>query len=143
MAALPLIGQDEKQFEFDHVIQSDAFDDERTITVYLPPSYYEYPEDKFTVTYVLDGHFDPFIDLGVKTIEYNTYMYKYTPTIVVGIHAKARGWEFSSPRPGNKYDEEYQGGRAPELQRHLGEEVIPLVDSLYKKTIPFHTHSSK
>lgn len=140
-----LSAQDEKQYEFDHIIKSDAFGDDRKITVYLPPTYYDNTSDKFTVTYVLDGHFDPFVDLVAKTIEYNTYMYNYTPTIVVGIHAKNRGWEFSPPIPGNKYDEEYEGGRAPELQDHLEKEVFPLVDSIYNKTIPFRNilgHSS-
>lgn len=140
-----LSAQDEQQFEFDYIIESTAFGDQRNITVYLPPSFYEYPEDKYTVTYVLDGHFDPFINLAVKTLEYNSYMYKYTPTIVVGIHAKQRGWEFSAPKPGDE-EEDYKGGRAPELQQHFKNEVIPLVDSIYQERIlPFRSlmgHSS-
>ncbi len=143
--SISLLAQEDKKFEFDYTIKSEAFGDDRNITVYLPPSFYEYPEDKFTVTYILDGHFDPFIDLGVKTLEYNSYMYKYTPTIVVGIHAKQRGWEFSAPRPGDEeYD--YKGGRAPELQQHFKNEVFPLVDSIYgNKILPFRNligHSS-
>lgn len=140
-----LFAQESKPFKIDHSIQSKAFGDERKITVYLPPSYYDYPDDKYTVTYVLDGHFDPFINLGVKTIEYNTYMYKYTPTIVVGVHAKARGWEFSAPTPGDEDDENYKGGRAPELQQHFKNEIFPLIDSLYDRTLPFRSiigHSS-
>lgn len=135
-----------KQFKFDYTIQSKAFGDERKISVYLPPDFYDYPDSKFTVTYILDGHFDPFIDLGVKTIEYNSYMYKYTPTIVVGIHAKERGWEFSAPLPGEEDEEfDYKGGRAPELQQHFKHEVFPLIDSLYTNTLPFRSligHSS-
>ncbi|MDF1697256.1 MAG: alpha/beta hydrolase-fold protein [Saprospiraceae bacterium] len=135
LLSVSLSAQEEQKFEFDYTIESLAFKDERAITVYLPPSYYKYPEDKFTVTYVLDGHFDPFIDLAAKTIEYNTYMYKYTPTIVVGIHAKQRGWEFSAPVEGNDEDANYQGGRAPELQQHFKNEVFPLIDSVYADKI--------
>ena len=139
------IAQEDQQFEFDFAIHSEAFGDDRKITVYLPPSFYKYPDDKFTVTYILDGHFDPFIDLGVKTLEYNSYMYKYTPTIAVGIHAKNRGWEFSAPQSGEE-NIEYKGGRAPELQQHLKNEVIPLVDSVFRERIlPFKNlvgHSS-
>ena len=121
--------------------------DERTITVYLPPHYYDEPEVEYTVTYVLDGHFAPFINLGVQSIEYPCYMEKITQTIVVGIHAKQRGWEFSAPDPGEEPDEEehYQGPRAPELQQHFKKEVFPLIDSLYPRTLPFRTlvgHSS-
>ncbi len=142
-----LCAQESEKFKFDYTIQSDAFGDERKISVYLPPSFYEHPEDKFSVTYVLDGHFDPFIDLGVKTLEYNSYMYKYTPTIVVGIHAKQRGWEFSAPSPEDDEEEQsYKGGRAPELQQHFKKEVFPLIDSIYQsKLMPFKSligHSS-
>ncbi len=134
LSSLTSFAQEEQQFEFDYTIQSAAFGDERKITVYLPPSFYDYPEDKFIVSYVLDGHFDPFIDLGVKILEYNSYMYKYTPTIVVGIHAKSRGREFSAPKP----SDENQTGRAPALQEHFKSEVFPLVDSLYKDRVhPF------
>jgi len=143
-----LQAQEESQaFKYDYTIQSKAFGDERKISVYLPPSYYRFPDDKFSVTYVLDGHFEPFINMGVKIMEYNSYMYKYTPTIVVGIHAKQRGWEFSAPSPDEEDEEEdYQGGRAPELQQHFKEEVFPLIDSLYTtRTMPFKSlvgHSS-
>ncbi len=144
--AFQLSAQEVQKFKFDYTIQSEAFGDEREISVYLPPSFYEYPEDRFTVTYILDGHFDPFIDLAAKTIEYNTYMYKYTPTIVVGVHAKQRGWEFSAPQEGDEDDQNYKGGRAPELQQHFKNEIFPLVDSIYgAKTLPFRNivgHSS-
>lgn len=138
--------QDDQTFKFDYTIKSKAFGDERKISIYLPPSFYEYPDDKFSVTYILDGHFDPFIDMGAKILEYNSYMYKYTPTIVVGIHAKQRGWEFSTADLDGEEETSYKGGRAPELQQHLKNEVFPLVDSLYqKKTMDFKSiigHSS-
>jgi predicted alpha/beta superfamily hydrolase len=134
------------KFKIDYTIQSDAFGDERKITVYLPPSYYENPDEKFSTTYILDGHFNPFIEMGAKILEYNSYMYKYTPTIVVGIHAKQRGWEFSDPAIDEEGEEiSYKGGRAPELQQHLKNEVFPLIDSIYTKSLPFKSligHSS-
>ncbi|MEM9548718.1 MAG: alpha/beta hydrolase-fold protein [Bacteroidota bacterium] len=137
--------QEDQPFEIDYTIQSDAFGDDRQITVYLPPGFYKYPDGKYTVSYILDGHFDPFIDLGVKILEYNSYMYKYTPTIVVGIHAKQRGWEFSAPQPGDE-EHDYKGGRAPELQQHFKNEVFPLVDSIFNdRILPFRNligHSS-
>jgi len=139
------IAQEEQDFEIDHVIKSDAFGDDRKITVYLPPSYYRYEDVKYTVTYVLDGHYDPFIDLVVKNIEYGTNNAKYTPTIVVGIHAKQRGWEFSFPEISDEDDENYEGGRGPQLQEHFREEVFPLVESQYPRTLPFRNivgHSS-
>ncbi len=138
-----LVAQD-GEYKMNYTIDSKAFGDERKITVYLPPSYYESPEDTFTVTYVLDGHFDPFIDLVVKTIEYNTYMLNYTSTIVVGVHAKARGWEFSAS-VGDEDDLNYEGGRAPELQQHFDQEIFPFVDSLGLKINSFRSiigHSS-
>ncbi len=142
---LSLGAQAEQPFEIEHTITSQAFGDERKITIYLPPNYYERPEEKYNITYVLDGHYDPLIDLVVKTIEYNTNTRNYIPTIVVGIHAKNRGWEFSAPLPGESDDDEYEGGRAPELQEHLEDEVIPFVEKLYPEVFDFRTligHSS-
>ncbi len=144
--------EEKKVFEFDHTFASEAFGDDRTITIYLPPHYYEEPNEKFAVTYVLDGHYDPVINMGVKIIEYGTYNYKNIPTIVVGIHAKQRGWEFSALLPGEKKEDmDYQGGRAPELQQHFKNEVFAEVENfeeiedLKDRLLPFRTligHSS-
>tara|TARA_B100001109_G_C18864211_1_gene475950 strand:+ start:144 stop:1352 length:1209 start_codon:yes stop_codon:yes gene_type:complete len=126
----------EKTFKNTYQIQSKAFGDERSISIYLPPDYGEFPEQKYTFCYVLDGQFEPFINQVSSIIGYGSMMFKYMPTIVVGIHAKNRGWEFSMP------DEDYdgsQGGRAPELQAHLLNEVIPFVDSLYPNQINFRS----
>lgn len=145
LLSFALHAQEKQPFEIDYTITSEAFGDEREITVYLPPSYYRSPDDQYTVTYILDGHYDPFVDLGVKTIEYNANSGRFIPTIIVGIHAKARGWEFSAPTPGDEDNEDYKGGRAPELQLHFENEVFPLIDSLYPRTLPFRTligHSS-
>jgi predicted alpha/beta superfamily hydrolase len=145
LLCLPLAAQEKKPLESTHIIPSAAFGDDRKITVYLPPNYYNRPDEQYTITYVLDGHYDPFIDLVTKTIEYNTNTRNYIPTIVVGIHAKSRGWEFSTPVPGDEDDEAYEGGRAPELQRHLQEEVIPFVEKLYPDARDFKAligHSS-
>lgn len=135
--ALPLSAQEAQPFAIEHTIASEAFGDDRTITVYLPPNYYNRPGEKYMITYVLDGHYTPFIDLVVKTIEYNTNTRNYIPTIVVGIHAKQRGWEFSAPTPGDEDDAEYEGGRAPELQKHLDEEVIPFVEKLFPEALDY------
>lgn len=144
LVANMILAQEEQPFKIDYTIQSKAFGDERKISVYLPPSYYEDEHIDYTVTYILDGQHDPFIDMGAKIIEYGTYNYKYTPTIVVGIHAKQRGWEFSLAQPGDE-EFDYEGGRAPELQEHFRNEVFPLIDSIYTRTQPYRNiigHSS-
>lgn len=139
--SLPLVAQEAQPLEIDHLIASEAFGDERKITVYLPPNYYNRPEERYTITYVLDGHYAPFIDLVVKTIEYNVNARKFTPTIVVGIHAKRRGMEFSAPMS----DDEDQQGRAPALRQHFEQEVFPLVESMYPEALDYRSiigHSS-
>ncbi|MEM9836742.1 MAG: alpha/beta hydrolase-fold protein [Bacteroidota bacterium] len=139
--SLSLLAQSDQEFVIDHTITSAAFGDERKITVYLPPAYYKRPGIKYTVTYVLDGHYSPFIDLVVKAIEYNVNARKITPTIVVGIHAKNRGAEFSMPQSAD----EPQDKRAPALQAHLRDEVFPLIESLYPTAADYRSiigHSS-
>lgn len=66
LLAISLFAQDNQSFQFDYNIQSEAFNDERKITVYLPPSFYKYPEEKFTVTYILDGNFLLLLTLPLK-----------------------------------------------------------------------------
>ena len=139
-----LLGQQTQEFRQDFTIPSEAFGDDRKISVYLPSDYYNYPDQKYTLTYVLDGQSDLFMDLVVKTIDYNSHMYNFIPTIVVGVHAKERGWEFSQPEEGDeKHD--YKGGRAPELQEHFKKEIFPFMDSAFERSLDFRTiigHSS-
>lgn len=125
--ALPLGAQEAQPFEIEHTINSKVFATERKITVYLPPAYYRYPDLKYTITYVLDGQYAPFIDAVEKTIEYNVNAYKITPTIIVGVHSENRGSEFTMALD----PEDPQEGRAPALQQHFREEIFPLIDDLY------------
>lgn len=125
--ALPLSAQEAQPFAIKHTIASEVFGTDRQITVYLPPAYYRYPDDTYTITYVLDGQYAPFIDAVVKTIEYNANAYKITPTIVVGVHSENRGREFTTAMDAD----DPQDGRAPALQQHFREEIFPLIDSLY------------
>lgn len=139
-----LNGQNKQEFKMDFELHSNAFNDDRKISVYLPSDYYTYPNQKYTLTFVLDGQSDLFTDLIVKTIDYNCHMYNFTPTIVVGIHAKARGWEFSAPMEGDD-ESDYKGGRAPHLQEHFKNEVFPFIDSVFDRTLDFKSivgHSS-
>ncbi|MEM6771673.1 MAG: alpha/beta hydrolase-fold protein, partial [Bacteroidota bacterium] len=132
--------QEEQTFTFHHTIQSKAFGDDRELTIYLPPAYYRAKNAKYAVTYVLDGHYAPFIDLVEKTIEYNVNARKFTPTIIVGIHAKNRGQEFWTP----PRDQE-EPGQAHTLQQHLREEVIPFVENKYDNLLGYRSivgHSS-
>lgn len=141
---LSLFSQERNEFKKDFNIPSNAFNDVRKISVYLPSDYYTYPDQKYTLTFILDGQSDLFMDLLVKTIDYNSHMYNFTPTIVVGIHAKARGWEFSSPMEGDD-ESDYEGGRAPQLQEHFKNEVFPFIDSAFDRTFNFKSivgHSS-
>jgi len=138
---LSLSAQEMEKFAIEHRIASKAFATERKITVYLPPAFYKYPDDKYTVTYVLDGQYAPFIDAVVKTIEYNVNAGKILPTIVVGVHSENRGREFSTAMDaGDK-----QEGRAPALQQHFREEIFPLINSIYPNQEDYRTilgHSS-
>ncbi len=140
LTVCPLLAQEDQPFTIHHTITSAAFGDEREITIYLPPAYYRAQNAKYTVTYVLDGHYAPFVDLVEKTIEYNVNARKFTPTIIVGIHAKNRGKEFWTP-PADKEE----AGQAHTLQKHLKEEVIPFVESQYQNLLNYRSlvgHSS-
>lgn len=114
----------QKDTTITHIIQSEAFDKDRTIRVFLPKRYFEDSTARFTVTYMLDGHYDPIWNLVKGNIGYMMTNYNTIPMIVVAIHSDNRGREFTPP--------------ATQLTDHIKNEIFPLVEKNYR-TLPFRT----
>lgn len=115
--------------DFEHIIQSDAFDSERKIHVFLPARYFRDTTEKFTVTYVLDAHYDQLWNMMKSNIDYLVDSRSVFPMIVVGIQAQNRGKEFTPP--------------SIPLKEHFENEVFPLIQKNYRvndfKTIVGHS----
>ncbi len=112
----PLYGQNEQNIE--HIIQSDAFDTERKIHVFLPARYFRDTTEQFTVTYVLDAHYDQLWNMAKSNSDYLVDSRSVFPMIVVGIQSENRGREFTPP--------------ALPLKAHFEKEVFPLIEKQYR-----------
>ena len=138
LLTLSVTGQKIDSAFIEYTIQSQAFGDERRITVHLPSRYLENPNEPMMVTYALDGQGPQYFGNLVATLDYLTSRYRIIPTIVVGLHAKDRFTEFTpQARPGaaQEWERDFEG-QLPNLQAHLAEEVFPLIDSMYNP-LPF------
>lgn len=110
------LSQDSTNIE--HVIASNAFGEERRVRVFLPERYFIDTTSEYAVTYVLDAQSDKFWNMAKSNIGYLVDNYQVIPMIAIGIVSDNRGAEFN---PKNR-----------ELHQHIKEEVIPLIDSIYR-----------
>jgi len=102
----------------EHIIISDAFDTERKIHVFLPARYFRDTTEQFTVTYVLDAHYDQLWNMAKSNIDYLVDSRSVFPMIVVGIQSENRGKEFTPP--------------SIPLKEHLEQEIFPLIEKTYR-----------
>lgn len=115
----------------EHLIQSEAFEKERKVYVYLPDRYLQQPNDTFMVVYVLDAQSPQYWNLAKSILAYLVNNRKVVPMIAVGIHSDSRHKEFI-PQP-KDWEENYNNnGTAHLLQQHLKEEVFPIIEEEYR-----------
>lgn len=132
--SLQNFAQEQNKTLFQHTIQSEAFGEERQISVFLPARYLNFPSDSMGITVVLDAQYDQFFNQACGIIDYMVDSHVTIPTIVVGIHTTHRGKEFTPPAldAKDREDWKHRSGQAPLLHQHLRNEVFPLVASTYR-----------
>lgn len=118
----------------EHKINSSAFEKEREIVVYTPPSYDE-TKDDYPVIYLFDGQFQAYIDMTSGVMDFLAQMGEFSEFIIVGIVTEYRAKEFT-PKPLTKKTTKAWGetevGKAHILEAHLKNEVFPLVEKTYR-----------
>ncbi len=119
----------------EHKIESKAFEKERKIVVYTPPSYNETKYD-YPVIYLFDGQFQALVDMTTGTMDYMSQMGIFMEHIVVAIVTEDRPKEFT-PKPLNEktrkdWGEDRVVGEAHILEAHLINEVFPLIERNYR-----------
>ena len=119
-----------KNESVDFTINSEVFNDQRTISVFVPSSYYSRDTTKnYPVAYLFDSQFSPYFSMVCSIISYYEQTSEGISMIVVGIHSKNRWGEFV-PICEEKDLENIKG--ADRLTLFLKKEVIPLIDSTYR-----------
>ena len=114
-----------------HTIASKVYGQDRTISVFLPNAYDRRAPDSVMVTYVLDAQYEQFRNMANATIDYLADNVEVLPMIVVGIHSQNRSDEFLPDRQHQKEGDK-QFGNSDKLERHLKEEVFPLIEKTYR-----------
>jgi predicted alpha/beta superfamily hydrolase len=118
--------------------KSDALDNERTIVVYLPPSYDEAPQKRYPVLYMQDGQnlFDAatsFAGIEWKVDEAVQKLIgegKIEPVIIVGIYnSEQRTLEFTPPASGESSS---ASARGDVYAKFVVEQVKPFIDRTYR-----------
>jgi len=107
---------------------SQILEEERTIQVYLPPSYYFSNQGNFPVIYLMDGDYNFHHDSGL--IEFLSNVANKIPEmILVGISDKGstKYRDYCRPNTGSP-----QGGNANKFMSFLEKELKPFVNKKYR-----------
>ena len=114
----------------DYIIESKVFNEKRTISVFLPNAYNTGDSTKkFPVAYLFDGQFQPYFLMVNSIMSYYEQTQQGIPMIIVSIHAKNR-WDEFVPICDGQVIKSVEG--ADKLTLFLSNEVIPLIDSIYR-----------
>ena len=115
--------------------RSTILSEDRTLNIYLPPSYADSSAKRYPVIYVLDGGLDEdFIHIA-GLVQYNTFPWimQIPESIVVGIANVNRRRDFTTPSP-RATDQKLlpAAGGANKFISFLEAEVLPLVEKSYR-----------
>lgn len=109
-------------------IQSKVLDEERSIQVYLPPSYYYGDQSNFPVVYLMDGDYNFHYDTGL--IELLSSVSEEIPEmIVIGISDKGAEKYRNYCKPTNGTE---KSGDADRFMSFIEKELKPFVKQNYK-----------
>ena len=116
----------------DYVFDSEIFQEERTVSVFLPVEYNSGDStQEFAVAYLFDAQFQPYFAMVTSMMSYYEQSNEGIPVIVVGIHSKDRWGEFV-PVPKDQDSSTTAG--ANKLTQFLTREVFPLIDTNYRSS---------
>lgn len=121
-----------KSESVDYIFDSEIFQEERTISVFIPEAYSSGDSTaKYNVAYLFDGQFQPYFAMASSIMSYYEQTNEGIPLIIVGIHTKNRWGEFV-PLCDAEKTENIEG--ADKLSLFLNNEVVPLIESNYRTT---------
>lgn len=114
-------------------IRSKVFNEDRSIKVWLPEEYKDYPNRTYAVAYLFDAQSDAFFNFIKATVDYLTSDGYISPLILIGIVSTNRQFELTpkaQTKEGMKYFQ--KSGGADTLSLLLKDEVMPLAQQKYR-----------
>jgi len=110
-------------------IYSKTMEDTRPFSVYFPPSYYTYPNQKYPVLYILDGDYNFQYVTGL--IELQSSISENIPEmIVIGISGKDSKTYMKNCIP-EESDSKLEGN-ANKVFKFINTELVPFIEKKYK-----------
>ncbi len=109
-----------------HTIKSQHPEQDRIISVQLPASYYEQPDKRYGVLYILDGNQN--LELTSSVVSELADSGQMPEMIIVGLHAgKTRRQDYLPAIPNSRW-----GGAAGRFLAHIETELLPFIDGQYR-----------
>lgn len=117
----------------EHAMTSQFSEQERHITVQLPTGYFERPDQRFPVLYILDGE---------NNLEFTNIVAKFMSDdgqipelIIVGLHAgETRGADYSPEFVTENAPAGTVPGEATQFLKYIDMELLPFIDQTYRTT---------
>lgn len=123
-----------------HSIKSEIINETYTYNIYLPPSYFNSPNKKYIVAYVLDGDNSKFHEVTgiIQSMNSKVHLKNQIPElIVVGIENNNRTRDFTPTHSMNYLEQENvsafsSSGKADDFLHFMEKELMPKIDSTYR-----------
>ncbi len=123
-----------------YTIHSKVLDENRTYSVYLPPSYKNNPDKKYIVAYVLDGERSKFLEVaGIAQSMHSSYNLKLQipELILVSIENTNRTRDFTPTNSLNYLDKEditafKSSGKANDFMNFIETELMPEINKSFR-----------
>jgi predicted alpha/beta superfamily hydrolase len=123
-----------------YTIHSKVLNENRTYSVYLPPSYKNNPDKEYIVAYVLDGERSKFLEVaGIAQSMHSSFDLKLQipELILVSIENTNRTRDFTPTNSLNYLDKEdiaafKSSGKANNFMNFIGTELMPEINKSYR-----------
>ena len=113
-------------------IASKALGEDRTLNVYLPPSYAA-GDAKYPVVWLIDGGVAQDFPHIAGLAQYGALSGMFREAIIVGVETRDRQRELTAPAANPQYRTEFPThGAAAAFRAFIAEEAMPLIASLYR-----------
>jgi predicted alpha/beta superfamily hydrolase len=113
-------------------LYSKALGEDRTLNIYLPPSY-SLGEGRYPVIWLLDGGLDQDFPHIAGLAQYGALTGMFREAIIVGVETRDRERELTSPAADPEYRTEFPThGEAVAFRAFIAREAMPFIASLYR-----------
>ena len=113
--------------------QSDIMGEERTLNIWLPPSYAVEEDRRYPVLYLIDGGLQQDFHHISGLAQMSTITNMFEEVIVVGVETKDRRAELTYPSKDERDIKDFPThGSSDKFRAYIRDEVMPLINAAYR-----------